>query len=269
MRLLTAVRRAAWPAAPAPTGGSLNSTPRSVQTEHTGGTSRRPGVTGGRVHGTLARVVRSGRRRRLPIVALVAVLLAALLWSLGSALADSSSPSPASGKKVVLQVGWYENLDSLNPFIGQQNVAYDLYRLNYDYLVNYDANTLAPIPGVATSWSHSARRQDLDLQDPPGHQVAGRSAAHRRDVAFTFNYIIKNQMTAYTNYTQFIKDAVALDPYHRALRLHAGPRPASCRCGCPSCRRTSGARSARPTRRTSSRTRRRWSAAAPFRWSTG
>ena len=98
----------------------------------------------------------SRRWRRLPIAVLAAVLLAALFWSLGSALAERSSPSPTSARKVVLQVGWYENLDSLNPFIGQQNVAYDLYRLNYDYLVNYDRNTLAPIPGLATSWTHSA-----------------------------------------------------------------------------------------------------------------
>ena len=97
----------------------------------------------------------SGRGRGLPVVALVAVLLAALVWSLGSALADSSSPSPASGEKVILQVGG-RAFDSLNPFIGQQNIAYDLYRLNYDYLVNYDPNTPAPIPGLATSWTHSA-----------------------------------------------------------------------------------------------------------------
>jgi peptide/nickel transport system substrate-binding protein len=151
--------------------------------------------------------------RRLPLLALAAILIAALVWSLGSALADSSSPSPASGKKVILQVGWYENLDSLNPFIGQQNVAYDVYRLNYDFLVNYDADTLAPIPGLATSWSHSPDgktwvfkiRKDIKWQD--GQPLTAS------DVAFTFNYIIHNQMTAYTNYTQFIKDAVALDPW--------------------------------------------------------
>jgi peptide/nickel transport system substrate-binding protein len=151
--------------------------------------------------------------RRLPLLALAAILIAALVWSLGSALADSSSPSPASGKKIILQVGWYENIDSLNPFIGQQNVAYDVYRLNYDFLVNYDADTLAPIPGLATSWSHSPDgktwvfkiRKDIRWQD--GQPLTAS------DVAFTFNYIIHNQMTAYTNYTQFIKDAVALDPW--------------------------------------------------------
>ena len=154
----------------------------------------------------------SRRRRGLPIAALAAVLLVALVWSLGSALADSSSPSPTSAKKIVLQVGWYENLDSLNPFIGQQNVAYDLYRLNYDYLVNYDQNTLAPVPGLATSWTHSADGKTWTFKIRPGIKWQDGVPLTASDVAFTFNYVIKNQMTAYTNYTQFIKDAVALDP---------------------------------------------------------
>jgi peptide/nickel transport system substrate-binding protein len=151
--------------------------------------------------------------RRLPLVALAAILIAALVWSLGSALADSSSPSPASGKKIILQVGWYENIDSLNPFIGQQNVAYDVYRLNYDFLVNYDADTLAPIPGVATSWSHSPDGKTWVFKIRKGITWQDGLPLTASDVAFTFNYIIHNQMTAYTNYTQFIKDAVALDPW--------------------------------------------------------
>ena len=151
--------------------------------------------------------------RRLPLVALAAILIAALVWSLGSALADSSSPSPASGKKIILQVGWYENIDSLNPFIGQQNVAYDVYRLNYDFLVNYDADTLAPIPGVATSWSHSPDGKTWVFKIRKGITWQDGLPLTASDVAFTFNYVIHNQMTAYTNYTQFIKDAVALDPW--------------------------------------------------------
>ncbi len=150
--------------------------------------------------------------RRLPLVALAAVLIAAFIWSLGSALADSSSLSPANGKKIVLQVGWYQNIDSLNPFIGQQNVAYDVYRLNYDFLVNYDAGTLAPVPGVATSWSHSRDGKTWVFKIRQGIRWQDGLPLTASDVAFTFNYIIRNQMTAYTNYTQFIKDAVAIGP---------------------------------------------------------
>jgi len=160
-----------------------------------------------RLHGSW-----SMRGRRLPLIVVVAVVLAALLWSLGSALAASSSPSPASGKKIVLQVGWYQSLDSLNPFVGQQNVAYDLYRMNYDYLVNYDRDTLAPIPGVATSWTHSPDGKTWTFKIRKGIRWQDGLPLTAADVAFTFNYIIKNQMSAYTNYTQFVKDAVALDP---------------------------------------------------------
>ena len=156
---------------------------------------------------------RRWRRRRTVAVALAATMATALVWSLGSALASGSSPAPRGAARTVLQVGWYENLDSLNPFVGQQNVAYDLYRLNYDYLVNYDPDTLKPIPGLATSWSHSADGRTWTFKIRHGVTWQDGRPLTAGDVAFTFDYIIKNQMSSYTGYTKSIKDAVAVDPY--------------------------------------------------------
>ena len=98
----------------------------------------------------------------------VAGLLAAGLASgLGSALAADPSASPA-GDKVVLHVGWTNDPDNLNPFIGAETSSYEIWLLNYDFLTGYSLD-LKPTPDLATSWETSPGRQDLDL--PPARRA--------------------------------------------------------------------------------------------------
>jgi len=158
--------------------------------------------------------MRRSSHRILILVVLVA-LVAGLVWGITSALADDASP-PADGggkEKVILQFGWYQKLDNLNPFIGYQNVSYAVYFENYDTLVNYDAETLQPAPGIAESWETSTDgktwtfhiRKDIKWHD--GEPLTAN------DVAFTFNYVVDYQMGAFTTYTNAIKHATAIDDY--------------------------------------------------------
>ena len=98
-----------------------------------------------RVAELLGRLVRLPRRRSLATVSVLVALTAAV--GVGSAFADdpSATPSADSTEKIVLQIGWNQNLDSLNPFIGYQNVSYAVYGENYDYLLRYGPNP--PIRG--------------------------------------------------------------------------------------------------------------------------
>jgi len=144
-------------------------------------------------------------------VAFVACLACVAGVAATAARADGESAAP--DKKDVLQVGWAQAPDNLNPFVGYQSTSYAIFHLNYDMLVRYDPDTLEPIPGLAESWEHSADgktwtfhiRKDAKWQD--GEPLT----AH--DVAFTFNYIIDNQMSAYTGYTKAIKKVTATDDY--------------------------------------------------------
>ncbi|HMK92332.1 MAG TPA: ABC transporter substrate-binding protein [Thermoleophilia bacterium] len=156
--------------------------------------------------------VRSYRRTFITL-GVIAILVTGLIWGLAGALAaDSGSPTPQSGK-VVLQFGWYENIDSLNPFIGYASSAWSVYFENYDTLVNWDAATLQPVPGVAKSWEHSADgtvwtfhlRKDVTFQD--GTPLTAN------DVAFTFNYVVDNDMGNFTTYTNSLKRTTAVDDY--------------------------------------------------------
>ena len=148
-------------------------------------------------------------------VAWIAVLVVAgaLIVGLATALGASTSPAPGHGKQIILQVGWYQNLDNLNPFIGYQNVSYDVYRLNYDYLVNYDPATLRPIPGLATSWQHSADGTVWTFHIRKGVTWQDGQPLTARDVAFTFNWIVDNHMSAYTTYTTGIRHVTTPDDY--------------------------------------------------------
>ena len=114
--------------------------------------------------------------------------------------------------------------DNLNPFIGSNCTAGLIRSLNYDVLVGLDAATLTPTKGakatgLATDWTTSTDgktwtftlRRDATWQDGHGPVTA-------TDVAFTYNYIIDNDMTAFTVYTDGVKHAEAVNPYTVRIR---------------------------------------------------
>ena len=69
------------------------------------------------------------------------------------------------------------------------------------------------MPGLATSWSHSPDGKTWIFHLRHGVTWQDGVPFTAKDVVFTFNYIVKNQMTNFTTYTDLIKDVVALDNY--------------------------------------------------------
>ena len=110
------------------------------------------------------------------------------------------------------QFGTTFDADNLNPFVGYSGTAYEIFHLNYDFLVGYDTD-LSPRPELATSWETSPDgkvwtfhlRQGVTWQDGEPFTAA--------DVVFTYTYIIKNDLTAFTSYTNSIEKVVALDDF--------------------------------------------------------
>jgi peptide/nickel transport system substrate-binding protein len=153
--------------------------------------------------------------------ALFAALLAALVLGVVAVASASSTPTPmpisADGsaspgaEPVTLRIGWTQDVDNLSPFIGLQGTDYMLWHLNYDFLVGFDAKTLDPKPELATKWEVSADgkmwtftiRSDATWQD--GVPLTAN------DVAFTFNYIVQNNLLNLAVYTDGITKAVATD----------------------------------------------------------
>jgi len=164
----------------------------------------------------------------LAIVLLILILiliLASLGPGLGQAFAASPSPIAASpgtstsGAKVVLRVGWTHEPDNLNPFIGTMFSSYQVFNLTYDVLVGIDPGTMAPqkgesAAGLATDWTTSpdgktwtfTLRHDAAWQDGSGPVTA-------RDVAFSYNQIIDNELANFAPYLTGIKHVTAVDDY--------------------------------------------------------
>lgn len=133
---------------------------------------------------------------------------AAVFVLAGVALAASS---PAPDAKTSLHIGWVQEPDNLNPFIGVQGTDYMLWHLNYDFLVGFDAKTLEPRPELATKWEISPDGKVWTFtirSDSKWHDGVPVTA---RDVAFTFNYINENQLLNLSAYTDGITKAEAVD----------------------------------------------------------
>jgi ABC-type nitrate/sulfonate/bicarbonate transport system substrate-binding protein len=64
--------------------------------------------------------LRTRSRSRLAAIAVVVVLAAGLVWGIAGALAADESASPAAGK-TILRLGWTNDPDNLNPFIGYES----------------------------------------------------------------------------------------------------------------------------------------------------
>ena len=155
------------------------------------------------------------RRGRTALAAAVVLLAAGLVWGLAGALASSDSPSPAAGK-TILRLGWTNDPDSLNPFIGLESSSYEIWALNYDLLVGFRASDLATVPGIglATGWETSTDGKvwTFTITDKARWQDGEPLTAS--DVAFTYNYVIDNDMGLFIDYVQFITKVEATDATH-------------------------------------------------------
>jgi len=154
--------------------------------------------------------------RRLVVAATVlAVLAAGLVWGLAGALAESESPPPAGGT-TTLRLGWTNDPDNLNPFIGYESSSYEIWAINYDLLVGFAAEDLTNQPGVglASDWETSEDGLVWTFTVPEGVTWQDGEPFTAADVAFTFNYIIDNELGMFIDYVTFIESVEAPDATH-------------------------------------------------------
>jgi peptide/nickel transport system substrate-binding protein len=139
-----------------------------------------------------------GRGRRTAIV--VAVLGSFLAVSLaGNALAQSSSPSasPSSGK-IVFRVGVLGDMVSTNPFKALYSEEYEMMFNAYDMLFNFSQTDLTPAPGLATGCNHSDDYKTWTCDIRSGVKWSDGEPVTAADIAFTYNFIVKNNEGTYT-----------------------------------------------------------------------
>ena len=119
----------------------------------------------------------------------------------------------AAGDATTFRVGWLLEPDNLNPFIGLLGQDYEIWHLNYDFLVGFDAKDLSPKPELAESWTVSPDGKTWTFKIRQGVKWQDGEPLTAKDVAFTYNYIVKNDLQTLAIYTGGITGAVATDDY--------------------------------------------------------
>ncbi len=161
----------------------------------------------------------TNRSRRVLLLlftcALAVAVLAAVLGA-GAALGQDETASPAAdGGKVALKIGWTGEIDNLNPFIGWTNNVYQIFGCEYLLMVgrNWDTGQPDGESGIAKSWEVSEdglvwtfyMNEGLTWQD--GEPITAE------DAAFTYNYIIENDIAAFITFLGGVDRAEVVDEY--------------------------------------------------------
>jgi len=147
-------------------------------------------------------------RHTVRCVVVATLALAVLLAGAVPAAAEDADPA---AEAVVLNVGWTTDPQNLNPFIGFETATQELITLQYDYLTDFDPDTLQPRPRLAESWEMSEDGLEWTFKIRDGVLWQDGEPCTADDVAFTFNYVIDNDLALMTTYTPYIETVEAID----------------------------------------------------------
>jgi peptide/nickel transport system substrate-binding protein len=141
----------------------------------------------------------------------VAALLAACSSSGSSTPTTTGSGSGSNPPQSteILRIGSTDTIDSLNPFVGFQSLAYSTYEITYPFLVVYDTD-LAFAPSFATDWSTSSDGKVWTFHTTSGATWSDGEPLDARDVAWTFNNIVKYQNKGAGNWASVVAHLVSV-----------------------------------------------------------
>jgi peptide/nickel transport system substrate-binding protein len=132
------------------------------------------------------------RGRRHLAVAVVTGILGSLLIT--SAAFAQESPTPATTEPVTFDVGVDTDTTTLNPFRICCGIDYEVMSLMYDGAFEYNNDTLEAAPGIITEWAHSEDYMDWTLTVRDDATFSDGTPLTAEDVAWTFSFIVDNQM---------------------------------------------------------------------------
>lgn len=161
------------------------------------------------------------RVRSLALVAAAVVLGTSVLMGAPGASATSTAPSsgspsagsPGGAGKVTFTVGILNDVDSMNPFTGLVVEAYEMYQVMYDSLNVSSPKDFSPMPALASAQSVSSDGKTWTYTIRPGVLWSDGQPLTARDVAYTFNRILKGsyEQTNWGGYLTNVTSVTAPD----------------------------------------------------------
>jgi peptide/nickel transport system substrate-binding protein len=164
-----------------------------------------------------ARSTLLGSHPALPFLIIILALVGGLLVGVTRAVAASPSPAASSSGTTVLKLGWTEEPDNLNVFIGYADTVYEIWALNYSYLFGSGDHN-QPILDLASEFPTkqnggiSPDGKIWTIHIKSGVKFQDGTPLTASDVAFTYNYVIKNQMANLLNNVQGMVKVTAVNP---------------------------------------------------------
>jgi len=123
---------------------------------------------------------------RLRTIVGVLVTVAAL------AVAVAALPAGAQddgAKKKVLKIGWGQDVQTLNPFVAQDEENFRVWALNWDLLVGFSPDDLSPAPGFAESWDVSADKKTVTFHLIEGAKWSDGEPITSKDVKYSLDVL--------------------------------------------------------------------------------
>jgi peptide/nickel transport system substrate-binding protein len=163
------------------------------------------------VLGVLVRVLRgargsrhSGHRTPTRVAAALALVASVLLVPL-------LVGQPASAeKKTTFTVALTSDVDSFNPFLGVEANSYEMWALNYDFLVNYKMTDMSPAPGLAEKWETSPDGKTWTFHMRDGVQWSDGQDLTANDVKFTYDRVLHGTIEG-TNWSTYLNNVTSVE----------------------------------------------------------
>jgi peptide/nickel transport system substrate-binding protein len=127
-----------------------------------------------------------------------------------AALFMLAAPAQAQEKQV-LRIGWEQDPQTLSPFTDQDEESYRIWAINYDLLVNFSPDNLAPSPGIAQSWDVSDDGKTVTFKLADGLTWSDGEPLTSKDVKYSLD-TLGRQGLLFVSYTENIDSVEAPDP---------------------------------------------------------
>jgi peptide/nickel transport system substrate-binding protein len=116
-----------------------------------------------------------------------------------------------------LKLGWTEEPDNLNVFIGYNATCWEIWALNYDYVFGLgDSNQptldLATVFPTQQNGGISANGRIWTIHIRSGVRFDDGTPLTAADVAFSYEYVLRNDIGQYMNYLQGVQSVRELNP---------------------------------------------------------
>jgi peptide/nickel transport system substrate-binding protein len=118
---------------------------------------------------------------------IVALLVSAV--ALGAAVVALPAGAQDSAKKKVLKIGQGQDIQTLNPFVAQDEENFRVWALNWDLLVNFSPDDLTPAPGIAKKWTVSPDKKTVTFELIDGAKWSDGQPITSKDVKYSLDVL--------------------------------------------------------------------------------